>query len=86
MTGLTLAATGVFMAQATASSRVASAADRDRGLAVGLYGTFYYGGGAAGGALPAAFWDIGGWAACVSLVIGIQLTTLLLRCCSGRSG
>ncbi len=67
----------MFIAQATASSHVASAAERDRGLAVGLYGTFYYGGGAAGGALPAAFWSIGGWVACVLLVIAVQATTFV---------
>lgn len=78
VTGLSLAATGVFIAQATTSSHVASTAARDRGLAVGLYGTFYYGGGASGGALPAAFWNLGGWTACVSFVIAVQVSTAVL--------
>jgi predicted MFS family arabinose efflux permease len=76
--GLALAATGVFIAQATTSSHVASAAERDRGLAVGLYGTFYYAGGAAGGALPAAFWAVGGWEACVALVVFVQVAAIAL--------
>ena len=45
---------------------------RDRGLAVGLYSTFYYIGGSTGGALPAMVWTRGGWPACVALVVAIQ--------------
>ena len=41
---------------------------QDRGLAVGLYSTFYYVGGSVGGALPALVWNRGGWPACVALV------------------
>lgn len=73
LAGLTACATGVFIAQAAASSFVGSAAHRDRGLAVGLYATFYYIGGSAGGSLPALFWDRWGWPACVLLVVAVQL-------------
>ena len=57
-----------------------SAASRrdDRGLAVGLYSTFYYAGGSLGGALPALFWTTGGWTACVALVVVVQLATMML--------
>jgi YNFM family putative membrane transporter len=70
--GLALCATGVFIAQATTSGYIGAVTTRDRALAVGLYSTFYYGGGSAGGALPAAFWNRGGWPACVALVVAIQ--------------
>jgi predicted MFS family arabinose efflux permease len=73
--GLALVSSGVFVAQAAASSYVGAAATHDRGLAVGLYAMFYYAGGSVGGALPAVFWNSGGWPACVALVVGIQLMT-----------
>ena len=66
--GLALFATGVFIAQATASSYIGASPPSDRGLAVGLYSTFYYIGGSVGGALPALFWNAGGWPACVVFV------------------
>jgi MFS family permease len=73
--GLALVCSGVFIAQAAASSYVGAAATHDRGLAVGLYAMFYYAGGSAGGALPALFWNSGGWRACVVLVVAVQMTT-----------
>lgn len=73
LVGLTLCSTGVFIAQAAASSFVGAAASRDRGLAVGLYATFYYVGGSVGGSLPALFWARWGWTACVLLVVAVQL-------------
>jgi MFS transporter, YNFM family, putative membrane transport protein len=78
LAGLTLCSSGVFIAQASATSHVASAAEHDRGLAVGLYGTCYYAGGSAGAAVPALVWRAGGWPACVALVIAVQLTTVIL--------
>lgn len=73
--GLALVCSGVFIAQAAASSYVGASATHNRGLAVGLYAMFYYVGGSAGGALPALFWTSGGWPACVALVVAVQLTT-----------
>jgi len=70
--GLALTATGVFIAQATTSSHIGAVTTRDRALAVGLYSTFYYAGGTAGSALPAALWNAGGWPACVALVVVVQ--------------
>jgi predicted MFS family arabinose efflux permease len=72
--GLALVCSGVFIAQASASSYVGTVARHNRGLAVGLYAMFYYTGGSAGGALPAFFWNSGGWPACVALVVAVQLT------------
>jgi MFS transporter, YNFM family, putative membrane transport protein len=76
--GLALVATGVFITQATASSYIGAVTVEDRGLAVGLYAMFYYAGGSLGAAVPGAFWDNGGWRACVALVIVVQALTVLL--------
>ena len=76
--GLALVGTGVFVAQATASSYIGAVTHQDRGLAVGLYSTCYYVGGSAGGALPALFWNAGGWPACVALVVAVQLVTVTI--------
>jgi MFS transporter, YNFM family, putative membrane transport protein len=76
--GLALVGTGVFIAQATASSYIGAVTREDRGLAVGLYSTFYYAGGSLGGALPALFWAAGGWTACVLLVMAVQGATVTL--------
>jgi YNFM family putative membrane transporter len=70
--GLTLCSTGVFIAQATTSGYIGAVTTRDRALAVGVYSTFYYGGGSTGGVLPAMFWSRGGWSACVALVVAVQ--------------
>jgi YNFM family putative membrane transporter len=84
ITGLALVGTGVFVAQATASSYIGAVTHEDRGLAVGIYSTCYYVGGSAGGALPALFWDAGGWPACVALVIIVQLSTVTIALRSWR--
>ena len=76
--GLALCATGVFIAQGTASSHIGAVTSRDRALAVGLYSTFYYAGGSVGAALPAALWSRGGWPACVALVVAVQTAGVLV--------
>lgn len=74
--GLALVATGVFISQATASSYIGAVTAQDRGLAVGLYSTCYYLGGSLGGAIPALVWNVGGWTACVGLVMAVQAATV----------
>jgi predicted MFS family arabinose efflux permease len=71
--GLALCSTGVFVAQASTSSYIGAVTTRDRALAVGIYSTFYYIGGSVGGALPATLWDLGGWRACVALIVTVQV-------------
>ena len=78
VTGLALVGTGAFIGQATASSYIGAVTMRDRGLAVGLYSTAYYLGGSLGGTLPALFWTSGGWFACVSLVVAVQIATAVI--------
>ncbi|MGE5245450.1 MAG: MFS transporter [Betaproteobacteria bacterium] len=82
--GLAVFASGIFIGQATASTYLGVATARDRGVAVGLYGTFYYAGGAAGAALPAAVWTLGGWPACVALVALVQAATVPIAWASWR--
>ena len=78
MTGLTLACTGVFIANSAGSSYVGSAATESRASAVGLYVTFYYLGGSGGSAIPGFTWSHGGWPACVALIVAVQLLTISL--------
>jgi MFS transporter, YNFM family, putative membrane transport protein len=70
--GLALCATGVFVAQATTSSYIGAVTRSNRALAVGMYSTFYYAGGSAGGALPSIVWRTAGWTGCVALVVVVQ--------------
>jgi predicted MFS family arabinose efflux permease len=78
ISGLALVCSGVFAAQAAANSYIGIAAARDRGLAVGLYATFYYIGGSVGGSVPALVWNRGGWPACVVLIVVVQLLTAVI--------
>ena len=76
--GLAICCTGVFIAQASASSYIGVATRHNRALAVGLYATFYYAGGSAGAAFPGFVWRAGGWPACVALIAAVQALTVLL--------
>ena len=78
MAGLTLACTGVFIANSAGSSYVGSAASESRASAVGLYVTFYYLGGSGGSAIPGLAWNHGGWPACVAFIVAVQLLTISL--------
>ncbi len=86
LAGLALCSTGVFIAQAAASSFVGAAASRDRGLAVGLYATFYYVGGSVGGSLPALFWARWGWPGCVFMVVAVQMALAVVSMTFWPSG
>jgi predicted MFS family arabinose efflux permease len=82
LSGLTLVAIGTFLAQATATSFVSSAATTDRGSASGLYLASYFSGGLVGSAILGVAFDRYGWTACVagigvSLLAAALLTTRL---------
>lgn len=85
--GLALSSTGVFIAQTTTSSYIGAVTENDRGLAVGLYSTFYYSGGSAGGSAPAIVWNAAGWPGCVALVVAIQCVgaAIAFTCWDGPS-
>jgi len=74
--GLTICSSGVFAATTAANNFVGVAAEKNRALAVGLYAAFYYVGGGLGAAIPAYFWDLGGWPACVLFIAGVQILTV----------
>jgi YNFM family putative membrane transporter len=76
--GLAMCCTGVFIAQSTSSTYIGRAATHSKALAVGMYTTFYYGGGSTGGAIPGLVWAAGGWPACVLLFIGVQTITVII--------
>jgi predicted MFS family arabinose efflux permease len=76
--GLTVCSTGVFIAQAAATSFVGVAAKTNRALALGLYVSFYYGGGSLGGVAPGWLWQRFGWDGCVALVITVQMLVALV--------
>jgi MFS family permease len=71
--GLAIASTGVFIAQASATTFVGVAAKHNRALALGLYVTFYYAGGSLGGTAPGWLWQEFGWPGCVALVVAVQM-------------
>jgi hypothetical protein len=73
--GLAICCTGVFIAQAAISSSLGHCTKQHRALAVGLYVTCYYLGGSAGATLPAWAWNMGGWPACVGLIVLAQAVT-----------
>jgi MFS family permease len=74
--GLAICSTGVFAAQTAGNGFVGIAAERQRALAVGLYGTFYYLGGSAGAVLPGYFWNWAGWPATAAFVASVQVLTI----------
>lgn len=74
--GLALCCSGVFVAQATATSYIGLAARSRKALAVGIYVTFYYVGGSMGAELPGILWSLGGWPMCVALVVLVQAATI----------
>ena len=76
--GLSLVCTGVFIAQTTTSSYIGAVTAGERALAVGLYSTFYYTGGSVGAAAPAALWSLGGWPACVAVVVLLQIAAVVI--------
>ncbi len=76
--GLAVACAGIFSAQASASAFIGTAAKENRGLAVGLYATFYYLGGSAGAAAPGAFYSWGGWSACAAFIAAVQMLTITI--------
>jgi len=78
ISGLAIAASGVFICQAAASSNVGKAASSARSSAAGLYVALYYVGGCAGSVLPGLFWKQTGWSGCVAIIVCMQMLTALI--------
>ncbi len=84
--GLTLLATGVFIAQTASQSHLRVAAPAGaRVTAAGLYVTCYYLGGTAAGVLPGAFWALGKWPACVVFIVAMQAVALAIALVGWRA-
>jgi MFS transporter, YNFM family, putative membrane transport protein len=71
--GLAVAASGGFIVQATSTAYVALTAESGRTSAIGFYAASYYVGGSIGAVLPGLTWNVGGWPACVAMVIAMQI-------------
>lgn len=69
--GLTMASSGLFVAQALGHGFIAVAVPRNRSTAVGMYVCIYYIGGALGGVVPAGLWHALGWPGCVALFASV---------------
>jgi predicted MFS family arabinose efflux permease len=69
--GLTVCAGCGMLAQAISTGTVTTTAKEGRSSAVGLYVTSFYVGGSAGASLPGLAWTVGGWPACVAMVVAM---------------
>jgi predicted MFS family arabinose efflux permease len=78
ISGLAIAASGVFICQAAASSNVGKAASSARSSAAGIYVALYYLGGCAGSVFPGLFWKQTGWSGCVAIIVCMQILTSLI--------
>jgi predicted MFS family arabinose efflux permease len=67
--GLAICAGAGLMVQAISTGYVAISAERGASSAVGLYVSFFYVGGSIGAALGGVAWIVGGWPACVAMVL-----------------
>jgi len=78
LVGLALCASAIFVCQSAAHSYVGAVSGAARSSAAGLYVSFYYMGGTVGGLAPALAWQIGGWSACVTFIVAVQLITIAI--------
>jgi MFS transporter, YNFM family, putative membrane transport protein len=78
ISGLAIAASGVFICQTAASSNVGKVASSARSSASGLYVALYYLGGCAGSVFPGLFWKQTGWSGCVAIIVCMQMLTSLI--------
>jgi len=69
--GLTICAACGLLCQAVSTAYVTITAKVGRSSAVGLYVTSFYAGGSCGAAFGGVTWTLGGWPACVALVLVI---------------
>jgi YNFM family putative membrane transporter len=76
--GLTLASTGMFIAQTIATTYISISVAQAKSLAVGLYVSAYYLGGSAGPILLAPGWEAYGWAGCVAGIMAAQILPMWL--------
>jgi MFS transporter, YNFM family, putative membrane transport protein len=73
--GLAISAAGIFVCQSAANSYLGAVSGHAKATAAGLYVAFYYLGGSLGAIAPGLAWSIGGWPACVAMIVGVHLLT-----------
>lgn len=76
--GLALVCNAVFVAQTCANGFLGFATKTNRALAVGLYVMVYNIGGSMGAAVPGPVWKSYGWPGVVTLIVTVQLLTMVL--------
>jgi predicted MFS family arabinose efflux permease len=77
--GLSLASSGVFIAQTCANSFLRDAAPAgSRVSAAGMYICSYYVGGTVGGILPGLLWKAGGWPGCAAMILAFLAVAAML--------
>jgi MFS transporter, YNFM family, putative membrane transport protein len=73
--GLAISAAGIFVCQSAANSYLGAVSGQAKATAAGLYVAFYYLGGSIGAIAPGFAWSIGGWPACVAMIVAVHLLT-----------
>jgi phosphate transport system substrate-binding protein len=76
--GLAICSSGVFVCQSATKSYVGVVTKQGRSSAFGIYVSFFYFGGSVGAILPGLVWHLGGWPACVAMIVTVQLLTAAL--------
>ena len=76
--GLALVCNAVFVAQTCSNGFLGVATKTNRALAVGLYVMVYNIGGSIGAAAPSPVWKAFGWPGVVTMIVTVQLLTMLL--------
>lgn len=76
--GLTLVAAGLFFAQSVATASIRNAVTHDQAAANGLYLACYYLGGLVGAVVVGQVFDLFGWTAAVTLMLGCVLLASVL--------
>ena len=76
--GLALVCNAVFVAQTCSNGFLGVATKTNRALAVGLYVMVYNIGGSTGAAAPGPVWWVYGWPGVVTMIVTVQLLTMLL--------
>lgn len=74
--GLALCSTGVFVCQIVTNRAIGNVTGKARASAVGWYVTIYYLGGFVGSTVPGLLWRLGGWPACVVLIVAVLSASL----------
>src|ERR1700728_2130780 len=76
--GLALVCNAVFVAQTCSNGFIGVATKTNRALAVGLYVMIYNIGGSMGSAVPGPAWKSYGWSGVVTMIVSVQVITMLL--------